>query len=66
MATINLGNIKFNWKGTYNNSTAYAVDDVVSSGGSSYVCILASTTTFQLSTYWDIMSSAGTKLMVLT
>ena len=40
MATINLGSIKFNWKGAYNNSTAYAVDDVVSSGGSSYVCQL--------------------------
>ena len=43
MATINLGAIKFNWKGAYNSGTAYAVDDVVSSGGSSYVCILAST-----------------------
>ena len=43
MATINLGAIKFNWRGAYNNSTAYAVDDVVSSGGSSYICILAST-----------------------
>ena len=42
MATVNLGAIKFNWKGAFNNSTAYAVDDVVSSGGSSYVCILAS------------------------
>ena len=32
MATINLGAIKFNWKGPYNNGTTYAVDDVVSSG----------------------------------
>ena len=30
MATVNLGAIKFNWKGAFNNSTAYAVDDVVS------------------------------------
>ncbi len=43
MATINLGAIKFNWKGAYAGGTAYTVDDVVSSGGSSYVCILAST-----------------------
>ena len=43
MAQVNIGAIKFNWKGPYNNSTAYVVDDVVSSGGSSYVCILAST-----------------------
>ena len=61
MATVNLGAIKFNWKGAFNNSTAYAVDDVVSSGGSSYVCILASTgNAVSNGTYWNIMSSAGT------
>ena len=61
MATINLGNIKFNWKGTYNAGTAYAVDDVVSYNGSSYVCIQASTNNLPTVTaYWDIMSSAGT------
>jgi hypothetical protein len=61
MATINLGAIKFNWKGAYNNATAYAVDDVVSSGGSSYVCILASQgNAVSNGTYWNIMSSAGT------
>ena len=62
MATINLGAIKFNWKGAYNNSTAYAVDDVVSSGGNSYVCIQASTgnAVGNATAYWNIMSSAGT------
>ena len=61
MATINLGAIKFNWKGAYAGSTAYAVDDVVSSGGSSYVCILASTgNATSNGTYWEQMSSAGT------
>jgi len=61
MATVNLGAIKFNWKGAYNNSTAYAVDDVVSSSGSSYVCILASQgNAVSNGTYWNIMSSAGT------
>jgi len=61
MATINLGSIKFNWKGAYNSGTAYAVDDVVSSGGSSYVCILASTgNATSNGTYWEQMSSAGT------
>ena len=60
MATINLGAIKFNWKGAYNNSTAYAVDDVVSSGGSSYVCILASQgNAVTNGTYWNVMSQAG-------
>jgi len=60
MATVNLGNIKFNWKGAYNNSTAYVVDDVVSSSGSSYICILASTGNAPTNTtYWQQMSAAG-------
>ena len=61
MATINLGSIKFNWRGAYNNSTAYAVDDVVSSGGSSYICILASTgNAVTNTTYWNVMAQGGT------
>jgi len=63
MATINLGAIKFNWKGAYNSGTSYAVDDVVSSGGNSYVCIQAHTTAQAVgnaTAYWNIMSSAGT------
>jgi len=61
MATINLGAIKFNWRGAYAGGTAYTVDDVVSSGGSSYVCILASTgNATSNGTYWEQMSSAGT------
>jgi len=61
MATINLGNIKFNWKGTYNAGTAYAVDDVVSYNGSSYVCIQATTGNLPTVTaYWDTMSQKGT------
>ena len=61
MATVNLGNIKFNWKGTYNAGTAYAIDDVVSYNGSSYVCIAATTGNLPTVTAkWDVMSSAGT------
>ena len=61
MAEINLGNIKFNWKGAYAGGTAYVVDDVVESGGSSYVCILASTgNTPPNGTYWNLMAEAGT------
>ena len=61
MATINLGNIKFNWQGAYNGATAYAVDDVVSYNGSSYICKLASTGNLPTNTtYFDQMSSAGT------
>ena len=63
MATINLGAIKFNWKGAYNSGTTYAVEDVVSSGGNSYVCIQAHSTAQAVgnaTAYWNIMSSAGT------
>jgi len=63
MATINLGAIKFNWKGAYNSGNSYAVDDVVSSGGNSYVCIQAHSTAQAVgnaTAYWNIMSSAGT------
>ena len=61
MATINLGSIKFNWKGAFNNSTAYAVDDVVSASGNSYVCIQASqgNAVGNATAYWNIMSSVG-------
>ena len=63
MATINLGAIKFNWKGAYNNGTAYTVDDVVSSAGSSYVCIAASTgNAVSNGTYWQVMAQGGTDL----
>ena len=61
MATVNLGAIKFNWQGAYNNSTSYVADDVVSSGGNSYVCILASTgNAVSNGTYWSLMAQAGT------
>ena len=67
MATINLGNIKFNWQGAYAGGTAYAIDDVVSYNGSSYICKLASTGNLPTNTtYWDQMSSAGTNGTDLT
>ena len=60
MATVNIGNIKLNWKGAYNGSTAYAIDDVVSYNGSSYVCIQASTGNLPTVTaYWEQMSAKG-------
>ena len=47
MATIDLGKIKQVWRGTYNNSTAYVVDDLVeytdSGITSTYICVTNST-----------------------
>jgi len=63
MATVDLGAIRFNWKGAYSAGTAYVVNDVVSSGGSSYMCIQAhgaGTQAVSVAAYWSIMSSAGT------
>jgi hypothetical protein len=67
MATINLGAIKFNWQGAYAGGTAYAVDDVVSYNGSSYICKLASTGNLPTdTTYWDQMSQKGTDADLLS
>ncbi|QLF88166.1 hypothetical protein Eyrgjafa_gp_20 [Pelagibacter phage Eyrgjafa EXVC018P] len=61
MATVNLGSIKFKWKGTYAGGTAYTIDDVVSYNGSSYICIQASTGNLPTNaTYFEQMSQAGT------
>ena len=47
MATLDLGKIKLVWRGTYNNSTAYTVDDLVqyTDAGvtSAYICVANST-----------------------
>ena len=47
MATIDLGKIKQVWRGTYNNATAYTVDDLVeytdSGITSTYICVANST-----------------------
>ena len=66
MATVNIGNIKFTWQGAYNSSTAYAIDDVVSYNGSSYVCILASTGNLPTNTtYWNVMAQGGTDITTI-
>jgi hypothetical protein len=43
MSMINLGKIKFSWKGDWTPTTAYTKDDVVKYGSNSYVCITAHT-----------------------
>ena len=67
MATLNLGNIKFNWKGAYAGGTAYVVDDVVSYSGGSYICKLASTGNLPTNgTYWDTLALGGDVASTLT
>ena len=60
MATVNLGNIKFNWEGAYRSDSFYSINDVVSSAGSSYICIKPSRGNAPTNTsYWEIMSALG-------
>jgi hypothetical protein len=65
MATLDLGKIKFVWKGTYSGATAYETDDVVGYNGSSYICVLASTGNLPTNTtYWNLLAQ-GNDLSVL-
>ena len=60
MATLNLGRIKPVFRGAYNNSTAYVVDDIVTSSGETFICILASTgNATSNATYWTKLAEKG-------
>ena len=41
MATVNLGRIKPVFRGAYDNSTAYVIDDIVTSGNETFIAIAA-------------------------
>ena len=61
MATLNLGRIKPVFRGAYNSATAYVVDDIVTSGGETFICILASTgNATSNATYWTKLAQKGT------
>jgi len=61
MATLNLGRIKPVFRGAYNNSTAYVIDDIVTSGGETFICIQASTgNAVSSATYWTKLAQKGT------
>lgn len=63
MADFNLGRIRFVWKGAWQAATAFVRDDVVSFGGSSYVCVTAHTSasTFaENAAKFELMAGGGT------
>jgi hypothetical protein len=61
MATLNLGRIKPIFKGAYAGGTAYVVDDIVTSGNETFICILASTgNATSNATYWTKLAAKGT------
>lgn len=54
------GDNGLNWKGAYNNATAYALNDAVTSSGSSYRCKLAHTNQPVTNlTYWELIAQKG-------
>jgi len=59
MPTLNLGRVRFNWKGAYDPLEAYVEYDCVEDDGQSYVCIAPVTGTGPndagASTYWESM-----------
>ena len=61
MATLNLGRIKPVFQGAYNNSTAYIVDDIVTFGDETFICIQASTgNATSNASYWTKLAAKGT------
>ena len=61
MATLNLGRIKPVFRGAYNSATAYVVDDIVTFGDETFICILASTgNATSNATYWTKLAAKGT------
>jgi hypothetical protein len=50
MTVINLGNLKFTWKGDWAQSTAYNKDDIVKYGPSVFVCVDAHTSASDFAT----------------
>jgi hypothetical protein len=67
--TVDVGKIKLQWRGTYNNSTAYEYDDVVSYDdgvtNSAYICVsnatgqVPSTSNVVNSTYWNLFAKGA-------
>jgi len=61
MATINLGRIKPVFRGAYNNSTSYVVDDIVTFGNETFIAIQAgSGNATSNASYWTKLAAKGT------
>ena len=62
MATLNLGRLKPVFRGSWNNATAYNVDDIVVRNNQSYISIQAGTNQdpATATAYWTLMAAAGT------
>lgn len=59
--TVVQGEKGLNWQGAWDGSTAYAVDDAVSYGGSAYICTEANTGRHpdNGAPFWELLASKG-------
>lgn len=66
--TVDLGKIKFNWRGTYDAAASYVKDDVVEYGGSSWVALasVSASAPTSLNTNWDLMAQGGNPSSIMT
>ena len=61
MATVNLGRIKPVFRGAYAGGTAYVVDDIVTHGNETFICIQAGTgNATSNASYWTKLAAKGT------
>ena len=58
----NTNHHSFTFQGAWAATTAYALDDVVTNGGNTYICIAAHTSgaSFSVGSNWSLMAGAGT------
>lgn len=68
IATIDLGKIKFHWRGAWDANTGYAPQDTVSHNGSSWNCVIANTNSAPAtnSPFWALMAEGGNPATILT
>ena len=66
MAEFKLGRIKFVYQGTWAPSTSYVVDDVVTVGGKTYICVISNTSSSLFATdlnnitpYWNLVADGS-------
>ena len=63
MATVNLGSIKPVFRVAYSGSTDYVIDDIVTHGNESFICIQAhgaGTQATSVTAYWTKLAAKGT------
>ena len=60
MADFRLGRLKFNWRSAWTGSTAYVIDDIVSFGGNSYVCVVNHTSVASQTAWYSTDFNIGT------